>query len=105
MDVTPPPALDSRIEEWGDRLIVRYRRSDRWWAHGRTLLFLGFWGVCVVSSVLALFRGQLEGAVGVILWFAVGAFGGWHLFKTDVLTVTPAFVELRRELSGRSRTR
>src|SRR5918911_1638158 len=97
MHHSPPPELDSRIEEWGDRLIIRHK--PQLGAYLVLAVFALFWLGFDVFTFVKLVEDPLEPFLWLwlIAWTAGGPSAVWSVLATSTVTVTPEFVELRRE--------
>jgi hypothetical protein len=112
MDIAPLPA-GSRIQELGDRLIVRFRPARSW----GVLVFFAFWLTFWTAGGIAAFTQLLDADWSerpfLLLWLCFWAFGestvtvviAWQLFGRELLVVTPEQVELRKEIGPFARTR
>jgi hypothetical protein len=112
MDVAPPP-MGSRIQDFGDRLIVRFRPKRSWGKLAFIAVWLTFWtfgGVVVFAELLHTDWGT---RAGLALWLCAWAFGEafaliailWQLFGREILTVTPEQLEVRKEIGRFARTK
>jgi hypothetical protein len=105
VDVAPPPT-GSRIQDLGDRLVVRFRPKRSW----GTLAFLAFWltgwtagGIAAISALLT---GDWGERAFLLLWLCGWASGEffvtgvivWQLFGREFLIVTPEQFEVRKEV-------
>jgi hypothetical protein len=113
IEVAPPPAPGSRIQELGDDLIVRFRAHRSW----GSIVFLAFWWTMWTFFGGAALHVLPEAGWGerafLLIWlsgWAVGEIGAagvilWQLFGREVLMVTPNELEVRREIARLARTR
>ena len=110
----PPPA--SRMQQRGDRLIVHFRsRRSSWFEIG----FLTFWLICwtfggvAVLIALVVADSDWPGRAFMLLWLcmwalaerAVSVMIAWQLFGREVLTITPQYLEVRREVGPIARAK
>ncbi|HEX9378374.1 MAG TPA: hypothetical protein VF872_02175 [Gaiellaceae bacterium] len=112
MDIAPPPA-GSRIQELGDRLIVRFRPPRSW----VVLVFLAFWLTFWTAGGIAAFTQLLDARWSerafLIVWLCFWALGesavtvvmAWQLFGRELLVVTTEQLELRKEVGRFARTK
>jgi hypothetical protein len=113
MEVAPPPEPGSRIQELGDRLIVRFRPHRSWGEIAFLTLWLTFWtlgGIAVFSAL----QGADRGGRGFMLFWLCGWVVGecaviviiaWQLAGRELLTVMPQYLEVRREIRRFARTK
>ena len=112
MDVAPPMASGSRIQELGDRLVVSFRRRRSW----GTCAFLVFWLTCWTVGGLAA-ASQLPGAspgeaAFLLFWLCGWVFGEffvigaivWEAFGRQSVTLTPDSAAVRWEARRFART-
>jgi hypothetical protein len=112
MDVAPPPT-GSRLEEHGDRLIVRFRPRRSW----GELAFLAFWLTFWTFGGIVVFA-QLPdegwgGRAFLVLWLCGWVFGeafaayeiAWQLRGRELLVVTPQQLEVRKQIGRFVRTK
>ena len=112
MDIAPPPT-GSRIQDLGDRLVVRFRPKRSW----GELVFLAVWltiwtvgGLAVIGALLTIHWGE---RLFLLLWLCGWAFGewfatgaiAWQLFGREFLIVTPLQIEVRKEVGKFARTK
>jgi hypothetical protein len=112
MKLALPPA-GSRIEELGDRLVVRFRPRRSW----GELAFLTFWLVFWTFGGLAALAGLRHAGWGdgafLLVWLCGWAFGefaasatiAWQLFGHELLTVTAEHLEVREEIGRFARVK
>jgi hypothetical protein len=112
MDVAPP-LTGTRIQDFGDRLVVRFR-PRRFWGE---LAFLAFWltGWTAGGSaaIVALLTAGWGDRAFLLLWLCGWFFGEcfvtgaivWQLFGREFLIVTPEQFELRKEIGRFARTK
>jgi hypothetical protein len=101
MDVAPPPELVSRIEEWGDRVSVRYSRRWSRWEYPASVAFFVLWVGLAAFTFVKLLEGPVLFSAFLLVWL-VGWVGGgagamWHAFTKHTLTVAPEVIEHRQE--------
>jgi hypothetical protein len=114
MAFAPPPEPGSRIQELGDRLIVRFRPRRAWGA----VVFLSFWLTCWTFGGLAAIGAAVNeadtgGRIFLCVWlcgWAVGVGGvatiiAWLLIGRELLTVTPELLEVRKEIGRFARVK
>lgn len=114
MDVAPPVS-GSRIEDLGDRLVVRFRTRRSWGGLAFMLVWVAAWTVGGVLAFGALVFGDatLGERAFLLLWlcgWAIGecsalAYIAWRLFGVEALSVTPEALYVRREVGPFARTR
>ncbi len=112
MDIAPPPT-GSRIQDLGDRLIVRFRPRRSW----GELVFLAVWltgwtagGIAAIGAVL---NGDWNERPFLLVWLCGWAFGesmvtgviAWQLSGRELLIVTPQQIEVRKEVGRFARTK
>jgi hypothetical protein len=112
MDVAPPVS-GTRIQDLGDRLVVRFKPRRSW----GELVFLAFWlagwtlgGMAAVVALPTMDWGE---RAFVLLWLCGWVFGecfvtgaiAWQLFGRELLIVTPEQIEVRKEVGRFDRTR
>jgi hypothetical protein len=111
MDIAPPTG--SRIQDLGDRLIVRFRPRRSW----GQLVFLAIWltgwtvgGIAAIDALPTVGWGE---RLFLLLWLCGWAFGesfvtcaiAWQLFGRELLIVTPEQIEVRKEVGRFARTK
>jgi hypothetical protein len=112
MDIAPPPT-GSRIQDLGDRLVVRFRPKRSW---GVLLFFaawLAFWTFAGISAFAALLNAGWSEALFLLLWlcfwatFEVVVVGtiAWQLVGRELLVVTAEQLEVRKEIGRFARTK
>lgn len=112
MDIAPPPD-GTRIQDLGDRLVVRFRPRRSW----GELVFLAFWLTGWTAGGFAAIGALRTGGSGerafLLLWLCGWAFGEffvsgvivWQLFGRELLIVTPEQFEVRKEIGRFARTK
>jgi hypothetical protein len=112
MDIAPPPT-GSRIQDLGDRLVVRFRPRRSW----GTLVFLAawltIWTVGGLAAIGAWLTVRWSERLFLLLWLCGWAFGewfatgaiAWQLFGRELLIVTPQQIEVRKEVGRFARTK
>jgi hypothetical protein len=112
MEIATPPT-GSRIQELGDRLIVRFTPRRSWGG----LVFLAVWLTGWTIGGIAAFTQLVAGGWGVrlfmLLWLCGWAFGegavvlaiAWQLRGRELLVVTPEHLEVRKEIGSFARTK
>lgn len=113
MEVAPPPPPGPRIQDVGDRQIIRFRPHRSW----STISFLTFWvTIWTLGGVAAFFslaRVDWAGRAFLLIWLCFWVFGEclaiviitWQILGCEVLTVTPEALEVRREIGWFARTK
>jgi hypothetical protein len=113
MEVAPPPEPGSRIQELGDRLIVRFRPHRSWGEIAFLTFWLTFWTVGGIAAISALPDAGPGERAFMLLWLCGWAFGAcvviaiiaWQLAGRELLTVTPECLEVRQEIRRFARTK
>lgn len=110
-----PSGSGSRIEDLGDRLVVRFRPRRSWGVLAFMLVWLAGWTAGGVTAFGALFAedAPLGGRAFLLLWLCGWAFGegavvvyiAWALFGVEILTVAPDALEVRRHVGRFARTK
>jgi hypothetical protein len=111
-EIAPPPP-GSRIQELGDRLIVRFRPRRSWGELAFLTFWLAFWtfgGIAAGGALLS--AGWGEGAF-LFVWLsgwvlgecAAGGAIAWQLLGRELLTVTAQHLEVRKEIGRFARVR
>jgi hypothetical protein len=112
MDIAPPPT-GSRIQDLGDRLVIRFRPRRSW----GTLVFLAAWLIgwtfAGISAFAALLNAEWSEVPFLLVWLCFWAsFEGivtvtiaWQLFGRELLVVTAEQLELRKEIGRFARTK
>jgi hypothetical protein len=112
MDIAPPPT-GSRIQDLGDRLVVRFRPKRSW---GVLLFFaawLAFWTFAGISAFAALLNAGWTEALFLLLWLCFWATFevvvvvtiAWQLVGRELLVVTAEQFEVRKEIGRFARTK
>jgi hypothetical protein len=112
MDIAPLPA-ESRIQEVGDRLIVRFRPARSWGALAFLVFWLTFWTAGGIAAFTRLLDADWSERPFLLLWLCFWAFGesmvsgiiAWQLVGRELLVVTPEQFEVRREIGPFARTK
>jgi hypothetical protein len=113
MEVAPPPEPGSRIQELGDRLIVRFRPHRSWGEIAFFTFWLTLWTVGGFAVFYALPGEDPSGRAFMLLWLCGWVFGecsviviiAWQLAGRELLTVTPQYLEVRQEIRRFARTK
>jgi hypothetical protein len=110
MDAAPPPGLRSKIEERGDRLIVRRRPRPPWYGTLFLLVWFTGWTLGGAFAWWQFFHTRNLGtALFFLVWLSIWAVGevtvAWALFGNEILVVTAESVEVRLELWRFARTK
>jgi len=112
MDVAPP-LTGTRIQDLGDRLVVRFKPRRSW----GELVFLAVWLTCWtvggMAAIVALPTMDWGERAFVLLWLCGWVFGecfavvviAWQLFGRELLIVTPEQIEVRKEVGRFDRTK
>ena len=113
MDVAP--GSGSRIEDLGDRLVVRLRPCRSWGRLAFMLFWVAGWTAGGVLACGALVFGDATWGerAFLLLWLCGWTFGecsalayiAWQLFGVEVLSVTPEALHMRRQVGRFARTR
>jgi hypothetical protein len=112
MDIAPPPT-GSRIQDLGDRLVVRFRPKRSW---GVLLFFaawLAGWTFAGISAFAALLNAGWTEALFLLLWLCFWATFevvvvvtiAWQLVGRELLVVTAEQLEVRKEIGRFARTK
>ena len=112
IEVAPPPAPGSRVQELGDQLIVRFRAHRSWGTIAFLTFWLTFWTWAGIFAFVALPDAGWGERAFLFVWLCgwlVGECGAgvailWQLFGREVLTITPEDLEVRREIERFART-
>jgi hypothetical protein len=112
MDIAPPP-IGLRIQDLGDRLIVRFRPTRSWSLLIFLVVWLTGWTVGGIAAIGELLNVDWRGRLFLLLWLCGWAFGesfvagviAWQLFGRELLIVTPQQIELRKEVGRFARTK
>jgi hypothetical protein len=112
MKFAPQPA-GSRIEELGDRLVVRFRPRRMWGELAFLTFWLAFWTFAGVAALAGLRHAGLGGGAFLLVWLCGWAFGecaasvtiAWQLFGCELLTVTAEHLEVRKEVGRFARVK
>jgi hypothetical protein len=113
MEVAPPPAPGSRIQELGDDLIVRFRAHRSWGTIVFLIVWLSIWTLGGGAAFYSLPLAGWGGRAFLLVWLCGWAYGecfaiaslAWQLCGREVLTVTPQDLEVRREVGRFVRTK
>lgn len=113
MELAPPPPPGPRVEELGERVIVRFRPRRSWGEIVFLVFWLTVWTAVGLGTLSYVGGSESDERVFSIVWlcgWAVGecaVFGvlAWPFFGRELLTVTTEALELRKELGRFSRTR
>jgi hypothetical protein len=114
MDLAPPPEPGSRVQELGDRLVVRFRPRRSWAEIAFLTFWLTFWtagGIAALGYAVA--GDDWVGRAFLVVWLCGWAFGecavvviiAWQLAGRELLTATPQGLEVRQEIGRFSRTK
>ncbi|HEX9598878.1 MAG TPA: hypothetical protein VF963_05845 [Gaiellaceae bacterium] len=112
MDIATPPT-GSRIQDLGDRLVVRFRPKRSWGELVFLAAWLTVWTVGGIAAIGELLTGDWSGRPFVLLWLCAWAYGewmvtgiiAWQLFGRELLIVTPEQIEVRKEVGRCARTK
>jgi hypothetical protein len=112
MKFAPQPA-GSRIEELGDRLVVRFRPRRLWRELAFLTFWLTFWTFAGVAALGAVLHAGWGGGAFLLVWLFGWAFGecavsmtiAWQLFGHELLTVTAEHLEVRKEIGRFARAK
>jgi hypothetical protein len=113
MEVAPPPAPGSRVQELGEDLIVRFRAQRSWGDVGFLAFWLTFWTFAGIAVFVALPAQGWGGRAFLLVWLCLWTVGecgatmsiAWQLLGREILTVTPHELEVRREIARFVRTK
>lgn len=113
MDIAPPTGPGSRVQELGDRLIIRFRPHRSWGAITFLLVWLTFWTFGGFAAFGALSGADPGERAFLLLWLCGWAVGeccvpaiiAWQLFGKELLTVTGQQLEVRKELGRFARSK
>jgi hypothetical protein len=108
----PQPA-GSRIEELGDRLVVRFRPRRMWGELAFLTFWLTFWTFAGAAAFGAVLHAGWGGGAFLFVWLCGWAFGEcavsvaivWQLFGREFLTVTAEQLEVRKEVGRFARVK
>jgi hypothetical protein len=107
MAFAPPPEPGSRIQELGDRLIVRFRPRRDWAAVVFLMFWLSLWTLGGFAAMnAAVTEADLAGRIFLSVWLcgwaggmiAVATIIAWLVIGREFLTVTPEMLEVRKEI-------
>ena len=112
MDIAPPPT-GSRIQDLGDRLVVRFRPKRSW---GVLLFFaawLAGWTFAGISAFAALLNAGWTEFLFLLLWLCFWATFevvvvltiAWQLVGRELLVVTAEQLEVRKEIGRFARAK
>lgn len=107
VEITPPPAMSSRVEELGDRLVVNFRPAYSKFGLAFPVVWLVFWtfgGIAAIGALLD--EPNWGGRAFLLLWLCGWAVGEvlipamivWQLFGREQLIVSPQAIEFRRSV-------
>jgi len=113
MDLAPPPAPASRVQELGDRLIVWFRPPRSWGGIAFLTFFLSFWTFGGIAALHALPGQGWGGRAFIVVWLCGWLFGecvvtvglAWQMRGRGLLIVTPERFEVRQEVGRFARTK
>lgn len=113
MELAPPPAPGSRVQELGDRLTVHFRPRRSWGEIAFLSFWLAGWTVGGLAAVSALADADWGARAFLLFWLGGWVFGecavtlfiAWQLFGRELLTVTPEHLEVRREIGRFAQTK
>jgi hypothetical protein len=112
MDIAPPPT-GTRIQDLGDRLVVRFRPRRSWGVLAFLAVWLTGWTAGGMAAMGALRSAGWGDRAFLLLWLCGWAFGEcfvigaitWQLFGRELLIVTPEQFEVRKEIGRFARTK
>jgi hypothetical protein len=112
MDIAPPPT-GSRIQDLGDRQIVRFRPRRSWGELVFLTVWLTGWTVGGIAAIGELLNVDWSVRLFLLLWLCGWAFGesfvagviAWQLFGRELLIVAPQQIEVRKEAGRFARTK
>jgi hypothetical protein len=112
MEVAPPPAPGSRMQELGEDLIVRFRAHRSWSTIGFLIFWLALWTFFGGFAFYVLPQASWGARAFLLVWLCGWLYGElfasvsilWQLFERVVLTVTPQELDVRREIGRFART-
>ena len=113
MEFAPPPQTGSRIQELGDRLIVRFWPQRSWGALVFFSVWLTFWTIAGIAVFAELARADWGGRAFMLVWLCMWGFGegavivaiAWQLVGQELLLVAPQQLEERKEIGRFARTK
>jgi hypothetical protein len=113
VDIAPPTGPGSRVQELGDRLIIRFRPHRSWGAITVLLVWLTFWTFGGFAAFGALFGADPGERACLLLWLCGWAAGecsvatiiAWQLSGEELLTVTGEQLEVRKEIGRFARSK
>ncbi len=112
MDIAPPPT-GSRIQDLGDRLVVRFRPTRSWGVIVFFAVWLIGWTVAGISTFATLLNADWSELPFLLVWLCFWALFesivtvtiAWQLFGREPLVVTAEQLELRKEVGRFARTK
>src|SRR5438132_2890358 len=113
MELAPPPQPGSRIQDLGDRLVVRFRPHRFWGQLIFLSVWLAFWTFGGVAAFGELARSDWGSRTFLFFWLCMWGAGeatvmvaiAFQLFGRELLVVTAQQLEERKELGRFARTK
>ena len=113
MELAPPPAPASRVQELGDLVIVWFRPRRSWGEIAFLTLFLAFWTFGGIAALYALPARGWGGRAFISVWLCGWLLGecattvqlAWQMRGRGLLIVTPERLEVRKEVGRFARTK
>jgi hypothetical protein len=112
VDIAPPSGTGSRVQELGDRLVVRFRPRRSWGQLTFLVIWLAGWSFGGILAMYAFFGAARGERAFLAVWLCGWIYGevsaalaiAWQLAGREVLAVDVQQLELRQEIGRLSRT-